>query len=468
MLDKFYKTPQRSAYLVLLFLAIISIVYNMFLPLHGDEAYYWMWSHKLQTSYYDHPAMIAYMIYLSNFISQDEWGVRLVNVFSLSITSLYIYKLTAEISDNKTALNALLISSSVILVQSGYIITTPDTPLLLFWTLSLYYGYMALFYGKRKDFVLTGVFLGFTMISKYSAILLVFSFLIFVLLKRRDLFTNPLTYLLIGISLLIVSPMLYWNYQHDWISFLFQIDHGSADGFRVNLGDAIAFIAGQFILFSPIFTWILFYYMFKEKLAYKDDKIFFIILTTVVTLLFFIYKGLFKPMGLNYTAPAYVGAAIFVSYIITKYDLQKQLKVGLIIAIIFSLTGRIAMLFYLDKVQERMYASDRIVERFSQHIQDGDKLYGAHLTTAAYIKYYLPDHPDTDVAIDSRYSHYDMVRDEKEWHKDGLVLCRNNKREAELKKYYKSVELIDTYVVIPRIRIFYTYRVSNPKQIEKK
>ncbi|MEA1982258.1 MAG: glycosyltransferase family 39 protein [Campylobacterota bacterium] len=460
MINRLYQDPSKSAYALIILLAILSSIYNVFLPLHGDEAYYWMWSYDLQGGYYDHAPLIAYMIYLSNFISESEWGVRLVNVFSLSISALYIFKLTTKVSDERTALNAILIFMSVILVHAGYIITTPDSPLLLFWTLTMYHTYMALFDGKARYFILSGLFLGLTMMSKYSAILLVGSLLIFVLLKRRDLFANPLTYLTILISLLVVSPMLWWNYEHEWISFLFQIDHGSTGDFKINFEEALGFVAGQFILFSPVFTWILFYYMIKEKLYYRDDKIFFIVLSAAVTLVFFAYKGLYKNMGLNYGAPAYVGGVIFVSYIITQYDLKKSFKVGLIIAIVLSLIGRVAMFFFLDKVQERMYASDKIVERFATHIKEGDKLYGDHLTIAAYIKYYLPEHPDTDVAINSRYSHYDMKREK--WHEDGLVLCREKHRENELKQYYKNVKLIDTHVLIPNVRVFRTYRVSNP------
>jgi len=466
MLAKLYENPEKNVYLLILSVGILSILYNNFLPLHGDEAYYWMWSYDLQGGYYDHAPMIAYMIYLSNFISESEWGVRLVNIFSLSIAALYIFKLTVKISDEKSALNAILIFMSVIVVHAGYIIATPDSPLLLFWTLTLYYAYMALFESKTRYFFLSGLFLGLAMMSKYSAILLVGSLLIYVLLKRRDLFTNLKLYLTILITLLAISPLLYWNYEHEWISFLFQLEHGSSKDYTINIGDPLGFLAGQFLIFSPVFTWVLFFYMYKERLAFKDDKLFFVVLSTFVTLAFFTYKGLYKPMGLNYGAPAYVGGVIFVAIMISKHELKKTLKIGLAIAITLSLIGRIAMLFFLDKIQERMYASDKIVERFSTHIKEGDSLYGDHLTIAAYIKYYLANHPDTDVAIDSRYSHYDMEREV--WHKDGLVLSREANREGSLKKYYENVELIDTYELIEGVRTFRTYRVSNPKKEESR
>ncbi|MDF1877127.1 glycosyltransferase family 39 protein [Sulfurimonas sp. SAG-AH-194-L11] len=467
MLDKFYKTPQKSAYILILILAIFATLYNAILPLHGDEAYYWMWSHDLQLSYFDHPPMIAYLIYFSNFISQSEWGVRLVPVLAMSISSLYVYKLTALLSDEKTALNAVVIISAVLLTHAGYIFATPDAPLILFWTLSLYHSYKAIFEGKLLNFILAGIFLGAMMISKYSAIMLVLSILIFILTKRRDLFSNPYLYLSGIIATLVVAPMLYWNYQHEWISFLFQLDHGSSDSYTIQPWLILEFVSSQFGVFSPVFAWILFYYLVKEKLYFKDEKLYFIALSVVVILLFFLYKSFYVSMAPSYSAPAYIGGAILLSIIIKKYELKKSFVIGLVIALFFTILVRTALITHLPELQRFMYKTEDVVNRMYTHAKEGDKFYGAHLTTAAYIKFYLPKHPDTDVAIDSRYSYYDMVRDEKEWHKDGLVLCRNNKRDKELQKYYENVELIDTYKVLKN-RIFYTYRVSNPKQIEKK
>lgn len=467
MLDKFYKTPQKSAYILILILAILTTLYNAILPLHGDEAYYWMWSHDLQLSYFDHPPMIAYLIYFSNFISQSEWGVRLVPVMSMSISSLYLYKLTILLSDEKTALNAVVIFSAVLLTHAGYIFATPDAPLILFWTLSLYHSYKAIFEGKLLNFILAGIFLGAMMISKYSAIMLVLSILIFILTKRRDLFLNPYLYLSGILAIAVISPMLYWNYQHEWISFLFQLNHGSSDSFAIQPWLILEFVSSQFGVFTPVFAWILFYYLIKEKVYFKDEKLYFIALSVVVILLFFLYKSFYVSMAPSYSAPAYIGGTILLSIIIKKYALKRSFTIGLGIAIFFTLLVRIALITHLPELRYLMYKTEDFVTRMYSHAKEGDKFYGAHLTTAAYLKYYLPNHPDTDVAIDSRYSYYDMVRDKNTWHKDGLVLCRNNKRKAQLLKYYENVELIDTYKVWKK-RIFYTYRVSNPKEIDKK
>ncbi|MBA3024884.1 MAG: glycosyltransferase family 39 protein [Sulfurimonas sp.] len=456
-----YKNPKQSAYSIILLLAFFSTLYNSFIPLHGDEAYYWMWSYHLQSGYYDHPPMIAYLIYLTNFISESEWGVRLVNVFSFSIAALYIFKLTSDMFDEQTALNAVIIFSSVILVHAGYIITTPDSPLILFWTLSLYYSYKALFYGKWSHYILAGFMLGFMMISKYTSILLITSILFFILLRKRDILFNIKFYTAVFIAIIVVLPMLLWNYQHDWISFNFQLDHGSSNTYEISLSSAIEYIGGQFVVFSPLFAALLFFFLVKDKLYFKENKLFFLVLATLVTLLFFLYKSLFKPMALNYAAPAYVSAVILLAYIISKHQLQKSFKIGLIIAIVLTLIGRFGILFYLEIFQDRMYGNKEAVALVQKYSRQGDAFYGDHLTTAALLQYYLPGHPESDLATGSRFSQYDMWRENK-YLKDGLVLTRDPE-ETSLKQKYKDVELLETLEVkkgINGTKTFYIYRVK--------
>ncbi|DAB29312.1 MAG TPA: dolichyl-phosphate-mannose--protein mannosyltransferase [Sulfurimonas sp. UBA12504] len=466
MYNFFSLKPKKSVYFIILFLAIFSTLYNAFLPLHGDEAYYWMWSHHLQSGYYDHPPMIAYLIYLTNFISESQWGVRLVNVFSFSIAALYIFKLSSEMFDEQIALNAVIIFSSVILVHAGYIITTPDSPLILFWTLSLYYTYRALFYNKWSDFILAGIMLGFMMLSKYTAILFILGVILFILLKRRDILLNIKFYIVSIIALAIVFPMLLWNYENDWISFYFQLDHGSSKSYEISFSSALEYILGQFMVFSPVFAALLFFYLVKDKFYIKENKLFFLALVTLTTLLFFLYKSLFKSMALNYAAPAYISGVILLAYIISKHELKKSFKIGLYIALFLTIIGRLGLLFYLEIFQDRMYGNKEAIALVQKHSQAGDAFYGDHLTTAALLTYYLPAHPQADLALPSRFSQYDMWR-KKDYLKDGLVLTRDPE-EVSLKNLYQNVQLLDTLSVqkgTHESKTFYIYRVRDGVQL---
>jgi len=45
-------------------------------PLIDDEAYYWLWAHRLDWSYLDHPPLIAYLIALTIRVGDSELWVR--------------------------------------------------------------------------------------------------------------------------------------------------------------------------------------------------------------------------------------------------------------------------------------------------------------------------------------------------------------------------------------------------------
>ncbi len=464
MFDSLYKNPAKSAFFIILFLGIFSTFYNAFLPLHGDEAYYWVWSHHLQASYYDHPPMIAYMMHLTNYISQSQWGVRLTNIFCMSFTAFYIFKLTKLMSDEKTALNSILIFASIILVNAGYIIATPDSPLMLFWSMSLYYAYRAIFIGHKSDFILTGIAIGLMMLSKYASILFVAGLLIFLLLKRRDIFKNPYFYIAIIIASILVSPVLWWNYEHNWISFKFQWNHGKTNNFVIRPLLLLDFILGQFAIFSPVFAAILFWFLIKKRLYFKDDKLFYIATSIVTILLFFTYKDLYKNMELDWVAPAYIGGTVLVAIIISKYNLIKTFKAGLIIALIFTILGRIALMFFLPYVQNRMYGNKQAVHVLQSYAKKGDHFYGDGLTTTAYLKFYLPHHPITQLACPSRYSQYNMWQ-KKGYLKNGLVLTMEP-QNYYLDKEYKHVKLLKILTFVRGIhgkKHFYIYSVTSPK-----
>ncbi len=444
------------AILLIVLSGVIASIYNSYLPLHGDEAYYWLWSHHLQTGYYDHPPMIAFMIYLSNFISETEWGVRLINVASMSVAALVIYRITQKMSDSKSALTSVIIFLSVLLVHAGYTITTTDSPLILFYSLALLAFYNVLTRAKVIDFILLGVWLGLMMLSKYTAILFVVSLLLFVLLRRRDLLSEWRSYLSASIAFVIILPMLWWNYEHNWISFAFQASHGGEGEFALNY--AGEFIGSQFLIFTPIFAWVLFASMFKHRLYYRDDRLFMLSIFTLTPLLFFLYKSFFIHIELNYSAPAYIGAAIIVA--LALRDRKKTLVAGVVLALVLSVVARVALLFYLPQVQDRMYGNKEAVQMLQTHRIDSDAIYADHLTLASLITYYSPDRPEVRIPTSTRFSQYDMW-DSGSKFKAGLYLSDGDDLE-ELEELFERVELIDKISFVlkdNKSKSYYLYRV---------
>ena len=98
---------------------------------------------------------------------------------------------------------------------------------------------------------LAGLWLGLAGLSKYHAVLFALGLVVFLLTlpQRRALLRHPAPWLGALIALVIVSPALIWNAQHDWVSLAFQSGRGLPQGFRVD--QVLANIAGQMAWILP-------------------------------------------------------------------------------------------------------------------------------------------------------------------------------------------------------------------------
>ena len=103
--------------------------------------------------------------------------------------------------------------------------------------------------------MLAGLFAGLAMLSKYHGALLFAGAGLFVLLSPRQRFwlATPWPYLAGLVALAVFSPVLIWNAQHHWVSFLFQGARSGAP--HLQLVAPLALIGLQSLFLAP---WIFF------------------------------------------------------------------------------------------------------------------------------------------------------------------------------------------------------------------
>jgi 4-amino-4-deoxy-L-arabinose transferase-like glycosyltransferase len=136
----------------------------------------------------------------------------------------------------------------------------PDGPLILFALLTVKTTYELLQKDDWKYWLQLGLWLGLAGISKYTAITLAFSFvLVFLLQGQWQRLFSVKAIIAALLAMIVISPVLLWNYQHDWLSFKYQIDHGiSNDDWQ--LIKALTFQAvliasyGPFVYFMGLFA----------------------------------------------------------------------------------------------------------------------------------------------------------------------------------------------------------------------
>jgi 4-amino-4-deoxy-L-arabinose transferase-like glycosyltransferase len=219
--------------LVLAFVGL-RLVYAGMVQLLPDEATYWVWSRHPAAGYFDHPPMVAYLIRAGTYLlGNNELGVRLSAVLLATGSVLVMLAIARRIlRDERAAMWVALIWLSSPLLAGIGTITTPDTPSIFFSVCGLAFALRAVEDSDAlslRDWLLFGVFCGLALLSKYTAILLpaaVFLALVSSPSGRKHL-RRPGIYLAAIVALIIFSPVIWWNYKHQWASFAFQLHHGT-------------------------------------------------------------------------------------------------------------------------------------------------------------------------------------------------------------------------------------------------
>ncbi|MBF0352133.1 MAG: glycosyltransferase family 39 protein [SAR324 cluster bacterium] len=238
--------------------ALFMGVFNQWINPHPDMLDHWVWSRVFAFSYYEHPPMVAWLMRtMTSLTGNSEFSLELwAQIINLTIL-LLAYGITARLFNPRAGLWTLILLESSLYWFYGSAFFHIDQPFLIFWLINLYLAVRFCQCGKTRYLLGLGVVAGFGALSKYITLLFYVGFglhLLFHKALRKNLW-NPWLYLAGIISLLIFTPVLWWNYQHEWVSFRFQFGRGmSGADFGQNF---IWFTLGHILLFSPVWSvWI--------------------------------------------------------------------------------------------------------------------------------------------------------------------------------------------------------------------
>ena len=245
----------------LLFRSVIAY----FLPVGFDEAYYFLYTQNLEWSYFDHPPAVAITTSLGLWITGaiTPFTLRL-GALGLFTASLWLLYATGKWLFGAQAglISCAIASLTPLFVLSFGILTAPDNALIFFWSLALYFCAREFFpqgnyptsqpfrYCPSARILLIAIAIGLACLSKYHGFILGLSLIGFCITStpHRTVFRSKwlgwgcLTF---GLTLF---PLLYWNANHEWISFQFQLgdrfaeygDSSNSYSFNLLLGAVLA------------------------------------------------------------------------------------------------------------------------------------------------------------------------------------------------------------------------------------
>lgn len=284
------------------------------LNLFPEEAYYWNYSRHLDIGYLDHPPMVAWTIHASEWLlGRSEFAVRLPAFLSWFVMAFFMYRLTVEIVDRKAGRVVLLLLAALPIYLSVGFMMTPDAPLYAAWAACLYFLYRALINERNSAWWWAGLSLGLGLFSKYTMGLIVPAAFIFMLVDRpsRRWLRRPEPYLALVIAALVFSPVIYWNYLHDWASFAFQGSRRWSGGMHFSLHLLLGSIL---VLLTPVGAYVAYRAM---RVAWRTlrqrygpietvRQHLFMMVFTVVPLAVFVFHSLQGQPKLNWTGPVWL------------------------------------------------------------------------------------------------------------------------------------------------------------------
>ena len=281
-----------------------------------DEGVYFLWALYPQLSYFDHPPLTAWLITIAYQIFGDTiWSVRfwplaIGVVFPIAGRQLARMMFTEE-TGNRTG---LLLALCPVFVGNGFLMT-PDAPLAIFWALTLFSTWKAITQpvGTIHWWIISGCLAGCGLLSKYTMVLYFFGlgFLFFLMRSRRKMFFRG-TFLCGIVALIFFIPVIIWNFEHDWISFRYQLDHGFGGNSNKPWATFMVFIGAMLLIATP-FLGALSFWSAGHGIVSKIDKKRFLAVFFWVVVVFFAISSLSSKVEANWPMMAYFSAVILVA-----------------------------------------------------------------------------------------------------------------------------------------------------------
>ena len=259
--------------------------------LANGEAYYYVWSRFPSWSYYDHPPLVAWMVWLTTRFSDAEVWIRVGPVLCSTAFAVLVYRLAERLFSARAAFVAVAIVTLLpVYFVSSYALN-PEAPLAPLWVL-----FLLILEGMRENDegwrpIAAGFVAGAAFMAKYSGLLLLGVALAYVVasprarrwLRRPSLYTGPL------VALLVVTPVIAWNQARGWPSLALHFVERRASPEAGSLAHNVATVLlGQLGALHPlVFPGLLFVLAVAVRRAKSDDRFRFLALASGPVLLFF-------------------------------------------------------------------------------------------------------------------------------------------------------------------------------------
>ncbi len=255
------KTPVPVAWLWFWLLALTALRLWMLpqIELSPDEAYYFMWSERLDWAYDGKGPGVAAAIWAgTQLFGPTEFGVRFWSPILSLGTSWFVWLLACRVCNRQVGFWTVVVLNLLPIFNVGSLLMTIDPLSLFFWSAGLYTFWRAVQEEPRFSWwwPLTGLALACGFLAKYTNLFALLGMVLFLFLtpELRRTFLRPGFWTMLLAFLPGLIPPFLWNRANDWVT-LGQLREraGIGGGMAFRPLDFLEYLGVHFGVYSPLF-----------------------------------------------------------------------------------------------------------------------------------------------------------------------------------------------------------------------
>jgi 4-amino-4-deoxy-L-arabinose transferase-like glycosyltransferase len=308
-----------------------------------DEAQYWTWSRDLAFGYFSKPPLIAWIIRgAGELCGQSEACIRSASPVLYTLASVMLFASARALFDARIGFWSAIVFATLPGVSYSSQLITTDVPLILLWTVMLYFWVMLV---KRQSMgwaILLGVAIGIGLLAKQAMIYAALCMACHAAVSRdaRDALKGSRGIVAAVIALALFSPNIVWNAQNDFptakhtganISWQYPYVHPLA---------LLEYVGAQFGVFGPILLVVLVRGAWREIREPRDENKILLLAFSLPVLVLLLLQALLSRAHGNWSATAYPAATIFVTAVMLQMNRQVLFRISLAlhlaVAVIFA------------------------------------------------------------------------------------------------------------------------------------
>ncbi len=251
--------PTRLLWIFLIALAAVRLVLIGQMELMPDEAYYHLWSQKLDWWYFSKGPGVALAMRLgTTLFGHGEFGVRFLSPLLSFGTSLILFALGRRLYGEKVAFWTVVLINLTPIFNVGSLLLTIDPLSIFFWTAALYTIWRALENSPEFSlwWPLTGLLIGFGWLAKMTNAAMLASIVLLLLLTPRyrgEFFRAGFWSMLLAFAP-FVAEFVWWQQSHAWPTTAHLVARGGMDTpwWAFDLGSFGEWAGSHFGTYSPL------------------------------------------------------------------------------------------------------------------------------------------------------------------------------------------------------------------------